>query len=82
MPYIYRRRTYTWDIHGIYRYIPTIYLIGVPDEGDPVEYFRPLFSAESSGRFVRFINFKLESLSCRKKVEKCDHESDPVTPGE
>jgi hypothetical protein len=31
MPYIYRRRTYTWNIHGIYRYIPTIYLIGVPD---------------------------------------------------
>jgi hypothetical protein len=32
MPYIYRRRTYTWNIHGIYRYIPTIYLVGVPDD--------------------------------------------------
>ncbi len=31
MPCIYRRRTYTWNIHGIYRYIPTINLIGVPD---------------------------------------------------
>jgi hypothetical protein len=32
MPYIYRRRTYTWNIHSIY-WLYSIDLVGVPDVG-------------------------------------------------
>jgi hypothetical protein len=29
-------------------------------QGDPVKYFRPLVSAETSGRFTGIINFKAD----------------------